>query len=95
MVERHLAKVNVASSNLVFRSKYKESDRIPFFLRKELIMTLPNDPVIMLSFINTKLRDNYKSLDELCDDMSADKEVIIKKCGSVGYLYSVERNQFI
>ena len=95
MVERHLAKVNVASSNLVFRSKYKESDRIPFFLRKEFKMSLPNDPVILLSFVNTKLRDIYSSLDELCDDMEADKETIISKCGSAGYLYSAERNQFI
>ena len=95
MVERHLAKVNVASSNLVFRSKYKESGRIPFFLRKELIMNLPKDPVILLSFVNTKLRDVYTSLDELCDDLETDKAKLISKCGSVGYLYSAERNQFI
>ncbi len=95
MVERHLAKVNVASSNLVFRSKYKESGRIPFFLRKELIMNLPKDPIILLSFVNTKLRDVYTSLDELCDDLEADKAKLISKCGSVGYLYSAERNQFI
>ena len=75
--------------------QYKESDRIPFFLRKELIMALPNDPIILLSFLNTKLRDIYKSLDELCDDLEADKAKLIKKCGSVGYLYSEERNQFI
>ena len=30
---------------------------------------LPEDPMILFSFINTKLRDNYASLDELCDDM--------------------------
>ena len=58
-------------------------------------MSLPNDPVILLSFVNTKLRDAYKSLDELCDDMNADKDMLINKCGSVGYLYSEERNQFI
>ncbi|MBQ3124759.1 MAG: DUF4250 domain-containing protein [Clostridia bacterium] len=58
-------------------------------------MALPNDPIILLSFLNTKLRDIYKSLDELCDDLEADKAKLIKKCGSVGYLYSEERNQFI
>ena len=32
-------------------------------------MTLPEDPMMLFSFINMKLRDNYSSLDELCDDM--------------------------
>ena len=58
-------------------------------------MNLPNDPVMLLSYVNTKLRDEYKSLDELCDDLQADKTKIIDKCGAVGYIYSRERNQFI
>lgn len=58
-------------------------------------MSLPNDPVILLSVLNTKLRDLYSSLDELCDDLEVDKEKLIQKCGSIGYLYSEERNQFI
>ena len=58
-------------------------------------MNLPNDPIILLSFVNTKLRDVYESLDELCDDLQTDKEKLISTCGSVGYLYSTELNQFI
>ena len=58
-------------------------------------MSLPKDPVILLSVLNTKLRDIYSSLDELCDDLEADKEKLIQKCASIGYLYSKERNQFI
>ena len=30
---------------------------------------LPQDPNILLSYINTKLRDQYPSLDALCDDL--------------------------
>ncbi len=58
-------------------------------------MILPNDPVILLSVINTKLRDIYSSLDELCDDLEADKSEIMRKCSLIGYAYSPERNQFV
>ena len=60
-----------------------------------MIDTLPKDPIILLSFINTKLRDNYSSLDELCDDMNFDKSEILTSLASVGYTYSTELNKFI
>lgn len=56
---------------------------------------LPNDPVILLSFINTKLRDFYPTLDSLCDDLNVNKDELIKKLSLIGYNYKPERNQFI
>ena len=56
---------------------------------------LPKDPIILLSVINTKLRDYYSSLDALCDDLNADKLEIIQKLNAVGYEYNQNRNQFI
>lgn len=56
---------------------------------------IPNDPIILLSFLNTKLRDKYKDIDEMCDDMELDREQIEKKLLSVGYKYSEVRNQFV
>ncbi len=56
---------------------------------------LPNDPIILLSVINTKLRDYYSSLDALCEDLNVDKEELIKKLSLIGYVYKPERNQFI
>jgi len=56
---------------------------------------LPNDPIMLLSFVNMKLRDQYASLDALCEDMDADKEAIIAKLLEVGYEYRQERNQFV
>ena len=56
---------------------------------------LPNDPVILVSFLNTKLRDFYKNLDDLCDDMDVDKNEIINKIKTIGYEYSEQINQFI
>ena len=40
-------------------------------------MELPKDPMMLFSFINMKLRDCYSSLDELCDDMNVNKEMIV------------------
>lgn len=56
---------------------------------------LPNDPVILLSVINTKLRDCYSSLDALCEDLNVDKEELTKKLSLIGYIYKPERNQFV
>ncbi|MDD6213835.1 MAG: DUF4250 domain-containing protein [Firmicutes bacterium] len=56
---------------------------------------IPNDPVILLSFINTKLRDNYASLHELCSDFEVNEDDIKLKLDSIGYSYSSEQNRFV
>lgn len=58
------------------------------------MQNLPNDPIMLLSVINTKLRDYYPNIDALCDDMEADKQEIIDKLASVGYNYDEELNKF-
>ena len=55
---------------------------------------LPGDPIMLLSFVNMKLRDQYASLDALCEDMDADKEEILRKLSEVGYEYDKETNRF-
>ena len=56
---------------------------------------LPNDPIILLSYINTKLRDECKSLDDFCEKYEVDKADIIKKLKEVNYTYNSTRNQFV
>ena len=56
---------------------------------------LPQDPMILLSYVNTKLRDEYSSLDELCAALDADREELVRKLEGVNYTYSPKRNQFI
>ena len=56
---------------------------------------LTNDPMILLSYINTKLRDYYPSLDALCDDLQEDRTAIEEKLNSVDYAYSEELNRFV
>jgi hypothetical protein len=58
------------------------------------MMTLPEDPMMLFSVINMKLRDNYASLDELCDDMNVKKEILVQKLKDVGFEYSQENNKF-
>lgn len=57
-------------------------------------MDLPQDPMMLFSFINMKLRDYYSSLDELCEDMNVNKEELIQKLATLGFEYSEENNKF-
>ncbi len=56
---------------------------------------IPQDPVLLLSYINLKLRDYYSSLDALCDDLDISKSDLIEKLKTINYEYSEEQNQFI
>ena len=56
---------------------------------------LPQDPIILLSYVNTKLRDEYVSLDELCAALGVDREELVHRLEGVNYRYSPEHNQFI
>lgn len=56
--------------------------------------TLPKDPIILLSVINTALRDEYSSLDALCKDKGFNKEEIINSLSKVNYSYNEDLNQF-
>ena len=58
-------------------------------------MEMPNDPAMLLSFVNLKLRDNYKSLDEMCEDLGVSREDITEKLASIDYEYDEAQNQFI
>jgi hypothetical protein len=57
-------------------------------------MSIPNDPVILLSYINTKLRDEFPSFEELCKSLDVSDTDIIGKLGSIGYSYDPQRNCF-
>ena len=56
---------------------------------------LPNDPIMLLSAVNMKLRDCYASLDALCDDLDVSKAELEEKLAEVGYEYNEARNQFV
>lgn len=57
--------------------------------------TLPRDPMLLLSVVNTKLRDCYQNLDALCEDMNISKDEMISKLEQIDYTYDEKTNQFI
>ena len=57
-------------------------------------MNIPNDAAMLLSFVNLKLRDYYKSLDDFCLDAGISKEEIIDELKSIDYEYDINTNQF-
>ncbi len=58
-------------------------------------MSLPKDPVILLSVVNTQLRDRYASLEELAKANMISEEEITSKLKTINYEYNKERNQFV
>ncbi len=57
-------------------------------------MNLPKDPVMMLSVVNTQLRDNYSNLDELAKAYMTSKEYIQEALSKINYTYDETQNQF-
>ena len=58
-------------------------------------MALPQDPVILLSYINTQLRDFYPSLEEFCKAQGCAAEEICQKLLTIDYEYDAQQNQFV
>lgn len=56
---------------------------------------IPNDPMMLLSYINTKLRDDYSNLQLLCDDMELNLDEITSKLSTIDYSYNEELNRFV
>lgn len=54
---------------------------------------IPSDPVMLTSYLNLKLRDQYSSLDALCDDLDISKTEILDKLKSAGFIYDANNNQ--
>ena len=55
---------------------------------------IPNDPAMLVSYINMKLRDKYASLEELCDDLNLDETSLRIKLESINYFYDEMTNCF-
>ncbi len=56
---------------------------------------LPKDPMMLLSVVNTKLRDFYPSLDALCEDMEVDRQKIETILQKIRYQYKEDLNRFV
>ena len=56
---------------------------------------IPNDPMMLLSFVNTQLRDNYDTLEEFCEAYEVCASEIISKLSKIDYEYNESLNKFI
>ncbi|MBQ8318128.1 MAG: DUF4250 domain-containing protein [Lachnospiraceae bacterium] len=56
---------------------------------------MPKDPVMLLSFVNTSLRDKGIGLEELCKSFGVDVKEIEEKLDKIGYTYNNELNKFV
>lgn len=56
---------------------------------------LPSDPNILLSYINTKLRDDYRSLFDLCEDLDVNQTELELKLKTIDYTYNIDTNKFV
>lgn len=57
-------------------------------------MSLPEDPIMLLSYVNMKLRDSYDSLQEFCSAYDVEPEMITDKLAAAGFEYNEDVNQF-
>ncbi len=55
---------------------------------------LPQDPFILFSYVNTQLRDNFSTLEALCDDAGVSVEDVVSRLEKAGFQYDPEQNQF-
>ncbi|MCI8939661.1 MAG: DUF4250 domain-containing protein [Dorea sp.] len=56
---------------------------------------LPKDPMLLLSVVNTRLRDYYSSLDAFCEDTDTDQDELIRRLKEIDYEYDGLKNQFV
>lgn len=58
-------------------------------------MKLPNDPVMLLSVVNTALRDKYSSFDDMAASENFNKQSVEGKLKMIGYDYNALQNRFV
>lgn len=56
---------------------------------------IPKDPVMLLSYVNTQLRDHYASLEDFCSALDIEQQALEEKLERIDYRYDGVRNQFV
>ena len=65
-------------------------------IRERREMTnIPKDPVMLLSYLNTQLRDFYPDMDELCRALDLDRKTVDEAMASIDYAYDSAKNQYV
>lgn len=56
---------------------------------------IPKDPVMLLSYVNTQLRDNYSTLEDFAASNDIAESEITEKLAAIGYTYDAAQNRFV
>lgn len=56
---------------------------------------MPKDPVMLLSYVNTQLRDFYPNLQELCSSLQVNEHELRNRLAAIDYEYDAAANQFV
>lgn len=56
---------------------------------------LPQNPMMLLSFVNTQLRDFCPNLEDFCHVYQVEAAIITEKLASIDYEYDRELNRFV
>lgn len=56
---------------------------------------IPKDPFMLLSYVNTQLRDFYPDLDQMCQALGLEKKELEDKLAGIDYNYDKTTNQFV
>ena len=54
----------------------------------------PKDPIMLMSWVNMKLRDFYPSLETLCEDLEIPLDELVEKLSAAGFEYNAQLNKF-
>ena len=79
---------------MYFNDEESTIDEDNIFKGGVILYTLPKDPVMLLSFVNMKLRDEFSNLDELAAACSTTAQEIKDALGKINYEYNEVQNQF-
>ena len=63
--------------------------------RRCLIVDVPQDPIILVSFVNTKLRDQFATLEEFCKTYDVDEQELRTTLEDIDYQYDETTNQLV
>lgn len=76
------------------RLKRKRRRKMENCRQKENKKMIPQDPIMLLSFVNLKLRDHYPDPDTMCEDLDISRTELEEKLKSAGYIYDREQNRY-
>ena len=58
------------------------------------MQNIPQDTMMLVGFVNMKLRDEYPTLEEMCSSLDIDRQWLIEKLAAAGFEYSEENKKF-